>query len=101
MPTHNIDLTDHFADFVSAEIEAGRFSDVSEVICAGLSLLEERSKRRERKLAKLRALVEEGFAEIDRGLGIELNGEEEIAEFISQIGREVDAEVTSRSQKAS
>lgn len=38
-------LGDHFYDFVNSEIEAGRYSSVSEVIRSGLRLLEAESKK--------------------------------------------------------
>ena len=44
-------LGDHFAGFVEAQVEAGRFGSVSEVVRAGLRLLEEHE-------AKVRALNE-------------------------------------------
>ncbi len=38
-------LSDHFYDFVNSEIEAGRYSSVSEVIRSGLRLLEDESEK--------------------------------------------------------
>lgn len=37
----SISLGDHFADFVGSQVAAGRFGSVSEVVRAGLRLLEE------------------------------------------------------------
>ena len=37
----SISLGDHFADFVDAQLVSGRFASVSEVVRAGLRLLEE------------------------------------------------------------
>jgi antitoxin ParD1/3/4 len=45
----SITLGTHFADFVDAQLETGRFATVSEVVRAGLRLLEEHE-------AKVRAL---------------------------------------------
>jgi antitoxin ParD1/3/4 len=47
----SITLGGHFADFVDAQLEAGRFSSVSEIVRAGLRLLEEHE-------AKVRLLQE-------------------------------------------
>ena len=52
----SITLGPHFEDFISKQLETGRFSSVSEVIRAALRLLEEE----ETKLATLRMLLEEG-----------------------------------------
>ena len=52
----SVTLDEHFDQFVSAQIRAGRFGSASEVIRAGLRMLEER----ETKLAALRAALVEG-----------------------------------------
>ncbi len=61
----SVSLGKHFEMFISQQIEAGRFSSASEVIRAGLRLLEENDV----KLAALRRALEKGetsgFAEYD------------------------------------
>ena len=52
----SISLGKHFDTFISKEVISGRFGTVSEVIRAGLRLLEER----EEKLMLLRAALMEG-----------------------------------------
>jgi len=56
--SHNtsISLGDHFADFVTEQVKAGRFNNASDVVRSGLRLLEER----ETKLANLRQALIEG-----------------------------------------
>lgn len=56
--TTSIALGDHFTGFLAEQVQTGRYGSASEVIRAGLRLLEER----EVKLAELRALVAEGEA---------------------------------------
>jgi antitoxin ParD1/3/4 len=51
-------LGDHFASFVEAKVAEGRYASASDVIRAGLRLLEEQ----EAKLAALRAALIEGEA---------------------------------------
>lgn len=52
----SISLGDHFNQFVEQQVASGRFASTSEVIRAGLRLLEDH----EAKLEKLRELIREG-----------------------------------------
>jgi antitoxin ParD1/3/4 len=63
----SIALGDHFNDFVTAQVQTGRYESVSEVVRAGLRLLEEH----EAKVVALRAALEEA----------ERSGEPELFDF--------------------
>ena len=52
----SISLGDHFESFVDKRVSTGRFKNASEVIRAGLRLLEEESK-----ILALKKLIEDGF----------------------------------------
>jgi antitoxin ParD1/3/4 len=52
----SISLGPHFAEFVDRQVEDGRFSSASEVVRAGLRLLEEH----ELQIERLRAAIIEG-----------------------------------------
>lgn len=52
----SVSLGDHFSDFVEAQLAQGRYGSASEVVRAGLRMLEEH----ETKLAALRAALLEG-----------------------------------------
>lgn len=54
----SISLDDHFAMFLAEQVEAGRYRSASEVVRAGLRLLEER----EVQLSALRAALVTGEA---------------------------------------
>jgi antitoxin ParD1/3/4 len=54
----SVSLGDHFTAFIDEKVREGRYSSASDVIRAGLRLLEEE----EAKLARLRALIDEGDA---------------------------------------
>jgi antitoxin ParD1/3/4 len=54
--TTSIVLGEHHQTFAASQISSGRYGSVSEVVRAGLRLLEER----EMKLAALRAALEQG-----------------------------------------
>ena len=53
----SISLGDHFEDFVDDKVSTGRFKNASEVIRAGLRLLEEE----ENKIVALKKAIDEGF----------------------------------------
>lgn len=57
----SISLGDHFEDFVDKRVSTGRFKNASEVIRAGLRLLEEE----ENKISALKTAIVEG---IDSGI---------------------------------
>ncbi|RCK53585.1 hypothetical protein TH25_03430 [Thalassospira profundimaris] len=54
--TTSISLGDHFTGFVEAQVASGRFGSVSEVVRAGLRVLEER----EAKFQALQMAITEG-----------------------------------------
>lgn len=87
MPTRNINLTEHFDRFVERQIDAGRYKNASEVLRAGLRLLEEQTKTEEQKLKVLRKLAAEGFRELDQGQGLTITSERELRNVIVKIGR--------------
>jgi antitoxin ParD1/3/4 len=60
MPTRNVNLTDELDKFVSAKIESGRYDNASEVVRAGLRILEREEQKHEAMLAALRKAIDEG-----------------------------------------
>ena len=70
----SISLGNHFDKFVGSQIEHGRYKNVSEVIRAGLRLLEEH----EDKTEALRRALQEG---IDSGTVENFDWEENLAEL--------------------
>jgi len=72
----SIALGDHFKTFVEKKIEEGRFGSVSEVVRAGLRLLEER----EAKLQVLRNAIQEG---LESGPSVPFD----LEEFLSEMER--------------
>jgi len=89
MPTRNVNLTDRYDDFIASLIASGRFKNASEVMRAGLRLLEQETREDEEKLSMLRSLASEAFASIDRGEGTVLGGDQQLRDFISGIGLRV------------
>ena len=62
MPTRNVNLTDELDRYVAAKIKGGRYENASEVVRAGLRILEREEQQYEAKLAALRAAIDEGDA---------------------------------------
>ncbi len=87
MPTKNVNLTEHFVEFVDQLITSGKYKNASEVVREGLRLLEQRTSEDQQKLALLRTLAAEGFEQIDQGQGIELPNEQRLAAHIAKLGR--------------
>ena len=67
MPT-SVALSSHFESFVKQQVSAGRFNNASEVVRAGLRLLEDQEQARALKLQELRAAMKAGA---DSGRGID------------------------------
>lgn len=61
MPT-SVALGSHFEEFIRDQVRTGRFNNVSEVVRAGLRLLEESEQRRQLELEALRAGIAAGRA---------------------------------------
>lgn len=60
MPT-SVALGPRFETFVREQIASGRYNNVSEVLRAGLRLLEDEEKAREMKLQDLRVAIKAGL----------------------------------------
>jgi antitoxin ParD1/3/4 len=65
-------LPPELLEFVNTEVALGKYPSEADVVCAGLRLLREREKR----LASLRADIQIGLDQLDRGEGRTLDAEE-------------------------
>jgi antitoxin ParD1/3/4 len=95
MPTRTISLTEHFDRFIEAAVADGAYQSASEVIGAGLRLLEREQQAHEAKLNAFRAAVQVGIDEIDRGeyIDVEIH---ELGDFLHQSGEEATREAARR-----
>lgn len=75
---------DRYEAFISGQIEAGRFNNASEVVRAGLRMLEDYETR----LNSLRKAVGEADEQIAAGLGKEYSSTEELTADIIKSGME-------------
>jgi antitoxin ParD1/3/4 len=60
-------LGDHFANFIDVRVKNGRYASASEVVQAGLRLLEQEETKRN----LLRETLARGEVQLDQGQGIE------------------------------
>lgn len=74
----SISLGDYFLDFVDAKIAEGRYNNASEVIRAGLRLLE----AEENKVQNLKNAIQEG---LDSGVSKDFNPEKHLRSIKSKI----------------
>lgn len=73
---------DRYETFIARQIETGRFNNASEVVRAGLRLLEDYEAR----LAEARAMVDAADAEIAAGKGIEYTDAQDLTDEIVKRG---------------
>jgi len=63
----SVSLTEHQQDFVQSLVASGRYHGVSEVVRAGLRLLEDEEDRRAAEIERLREGVQAGLVDIRSG----------------------------------
>jgi antitoxin ParD1/3/4 len=70
----NITLSPELETMIREKVAAGEYHDASEVVSEALQIMADR-ERRKRGKAMLDAAIEEGYASLDRGEGVELTDE--------------------------
>lgn len=89
MPTRNINLTDHYAQYLERALTSGRYKNASEVVRAGLRLLEREEAEDAAKIEALRAAFKEGEDAYRRGDFVTLGSDADIDEAFEEIAEEV------------
>ena len=87
-----VSLGDHFERFVAAQVARGRYNNESEVVRAGLRLLEEH----ELKLKQLRELIDAGDRDYAEGRYVEV---ENAIDFSADIIRRGEVRAAARKAK--
>lgn len=84
MPTKNINLTDHYDSFISAQLAAGKFQNASEVVRAALSLLEQKTAEDKAKIEALRKAISISMEEYNNGQYISCETDQDIDDYFAK-----------------
>ncbi len=75
---------DRYEKFIATQIDVGRFNNASEVVRAGLRMLEDYETR----LREIRSLIDAGDAELEAGNGIKFTTAQELTNAVIKRGHE-------------
>lgn len=82
MPTRNISLTEYFDAFIQERLESGRYKNVSEIVRAGLTALEQKEEEDALRLERLRGEIAKGRADIAAGRVTRIDSPQHLSEFM-------------------
>ena len=91
MATHNISLPSELTQYVTNQIESGKYSSISELYRSALRAFQSQEEERQLKLEALRLAIAEGEKDIAEGRTTRLESSEDIHDFIKSIGQQVTA----------
>jgi antitoxin ParD1/3/4 len=87
MPTRNVVITVHHAAMIEELVRSGKYQNASEVLRAGLRLIEEREAENAAKLDALRAAVQVGIDDIEAGRFKRFKTEAELRVHLARLSR--------------
>ncbi len=85
MPTRNVVLSQHQHELVEELVRSGRYQNASEVLRAGLRLLEREQANEEAKAAVLRQAAEQGWSDLAAGRFDDVD-DDALDDFVGQLG---------------
>lgn len=88
----SIALSPELKSFVDAELSQGRYKSEGDLVCGAVRLL------RQKRVRGLQSEIDRGQAELDAGLGIEVD-DAELDAFFNEIEDECDQELAAESRK--
>lgn len=89
MPTRNVVLTDHQAEFVETLVAKGRYQNASEVLREGLRLIERRETETAARLTALQEAARIGSADIESGKFFSFDDRGAFTGYLSSVANEV------------
>ncbi|KPQ00105.1 type II toxin-antitoxin system ParD family antitoxin [Marinobacter sp. HL-58] len=88
MATRNIVLTDHQSQVVDHLVASGRYQNASEVLRAGLRMVEEAESAYTTRMNDLRAAIDMGDEDMEQGKTRHFTADE-FASYLSQRAKEI------------
>lgn len=85
MPTRNVVLTDHQAQFVERLVAAGHYQNASEVLREGLRLVESREEEAAARLQAMRAACQTGMDDIEAGRFRDFASDEALQQHLASL----------------
>jgi antitoxin ParD1/3/4 len=86
MPTKNVNHSERQDRFIRQTVKGGQYRNASEVVRAGLRLLEQQQAEDRLKLGRLRRVGGEAFEALDRGNHVTV-ATSELDAFLDSVGR--------------
>ena len=84
MPTKNLVLTSHQADFVARLVSSGRYHNASEVLSDGLRLVEQREAENASRLEALRSAIQIGDDDFAQGAWRQFDTPDALGEHLAE-----------------
>jgi antitoxin ParD1/3/4 len=97
MPTRNINLTKRNSTFITRSVSNGEFQNASEVVRAGLRLLEQSQREDNAKLELLRRAVKVGILELENDKKV-LVRDSELSRLIRDLGKTASKKIVSKAK---
>ena len=85
MTTRNVVLTEHQDELIASLVKEGRFQNASEVLRAGLRLVEQQEREYEAKVQALREAARKGWDDLDAGRFDDV-ADDNLGDFILNLG---------------
>jgi antitoxin ParD1/3/4 len=85
MPTRNVVLTDHQAHLIDSLVSSGRFQNASEVLRAGLRLIEREETEAQARLDALRDAARAGLSDVSAGRLRSFASAQELGDHLDQL----------------
>jgi antitoxin ParD1/3/4 len=85
MPTRNVVLTDHQAHLIDSLVSSGRFQNASEVLRAGLRLIEREETEAQARLEALREAARAGLSDVSAGRLRSFTLAQELGDHLDQL----------------